>query len=72
MSESGGSHRRPPALSTGFDRWMYQGGCPNFLARLVNWITAAQYATGLIQRHRLATLEVLGRRTGRAPVPISR
>jgi deazaflavin-dependent oxidoreductase (nitroreductase family) len=65
VSEPGG---RPPA-SAGplhrFDRWMYQGGRPNVLARLMNRIAAAQYATGLIQRHRLVTLEVLGRRTGR-------
>jgi deazaflavin-dependent oxidoreductase (nitroreductase family) len=65
VSESGG---RPPA-SAGplhrFDRWMYQGGRPNFLARLMNRIAAVQHSTGLILRHRLVTLEVLGRRTGR-------
>jgi hypothetical protein len=46
-------------------RWMYQGGHPNRLARWLNQISAIQFATGLILPSRAATLEVVGRRTGR-------
>jgi hypothetical protein len=44
---------------------MYQGGHPNRLARVLNRISAIQFATGLILPRRMATLEVVGRRTGR-------
>ncbi|MCK2216875.1 nitroreductase/quinone reductase family protein [Actinomadura sp. ATCC 31491] len=53
----GGLHR--------LDRWMYRGGRPNRLARALNRLWAAVFAAGLLQRERLATLEVRGRRTGR-------
>ncbi len=62
------SSGRPPSSASPlqrFDRWLYQGGRPNFLARLMNQIAAVQHSTGLILRHRLVTLEVSGRRTGR-------
>ncbi len=46
-------------------RWMYRGGRPNRLARLLNRISAIQFATGLILPSRVGTIEVIGRRTGR-------
>src|SRR5262245_44712614 len=48
-----------------FDRWLYRGGRPNRLARLLNRCWAAVQASGLIMPNRLATLVVPGRRTGR-------
>jgi deazaflavin-dependent oxidoreductase (nitroreductase family) len=51
-----------------FDRWMYRGGRPNRVARVLNRISAVQYSAGLLLPDRLVTLEVRGRRTGR---PIS-
>jgi hypothetical protein len=47
-----------------FDRWLYRGGRPNRLARLLNRGWAIAHSAGLWPR-RLATLEVAGRRTGR-------
>jgi hypothetical protein len=47
-----------------FDRWMYRGGHPNRLARLLNRGWAIAHSAGLWPT-RLATLEVAGRRTGR-------
>jgi deazaflavin-dependent oxidoreductase (nitroreductase family) len=46
------------------DRWLYRGGRPNALARLINRAWATAHAAGLWQS-RLATLEVRGRRSGR-------
>ncbi len=46
------------------DRWLYSGGRPNGLARLLNRGWAMLYAAG-IWPARLNTLEVRGRRTGR-------
>ena len=48
-----------------FDRWMYGGGRPNWLARILNRISAIQFATGLLAPSHWVTLEVTGRRTGR-------
>ena len=48
-----------------FDRWLYRGGRPNRLARLMNRMSASVYSTELVLPNRLATLEVPGRRTGR-------
>ena len=45
-------------------RWMYRSGRPNALARLLNRLSAGQYAAGLAPGH-WVTLEVPGRRTGR-------
>ena len=45
-------------------RWLYRGGHPNALARLMNRVAASIHATG-IWPQRLVTLEVTGRRTGR-------
>lgn len=51
--------------STDVDRWLYRGGRPNRLARLLNggwaWLAARGVGPG-----RLVTLQVPGRRTGRA------
>jgi deazaflavin-dependent oxidoreductase (nitroreductase family) len=46
------------------ERWLYPGGRPNGLARLLNRGWAVVHATGLLPR-RFVTLEVPGRRTGR-------
>lgn len=48
-----------------FDRWLYRGGRPNRLARLMNRASTALSSTGLVMPSRLMTLEVRGRRTGR-------
>jgi len=48
-----------------FDRWMYSGGRPNRLARILNRISAVQYATGIAVPQRAVTLEVVGRKSGR-------
>ena len=47
-----------------FARWMYQGGRPNKLARIMNRISALVFARG-VARDYLVTLEVTGRRSGR-------
>lgn len=46
------------------DTWLYRGGRPNWLARLLNRGSAIAYGAGVWPK-RLATLEVPGRRTGR-------
>lgn len=48
-----------------FKRWLYQGGHPNLLARGLNRFWAIVHATGLFPNY-LVTLEVAGRRTGKA------
>jgi hypothetical protein len=48
-----------------FDRWMYRGGRPNRLARLLNRISAIQFSAGVLAPNHWVTLEVPGRRTGR-------
>ena len=48
----------------GLDRWMYEGGRPNRLARLLNGIWTRLASAGLAPE-RLNTLEVRGRRSGR-------
>jgi deazaflavin-dependent oxidoreductase (nitroreductase family) len=45
------------------DKWMYRGGHPNWLARLLNGLWRQVGTAGLAPR-RLLTLEVRGRRTG--------
>ena len=45
-------------------RWLYRGGRPSPLARLVNRATAAVYALGIWPNY-LVALEVVGRRSGR-------
>ncbi len=46
------------------ERWLYPGGRPNGLARLLNRGWAVVHGTGLLPQ-RFVTLEVPGRRTGR-------
>ena len=45
-------------------KWLYRGGRPNRLARLLDRVTAAIYARG-VRPDYLGTLEVSGRRSGR-------
>lgn len=47
-----------------FDRWLYRGGRPNRLARLMNRASATLFSVGLLP-NRAAALRVPGRRTGR-------
>lgn len=49
----------------GLKRWMYRTGRPGMLARVLNRISALQYAAGVLSPSRAVTLEVPGRRTGR-------
>ncbi|MBK8046695.1 MAG: nitroreductase family deazaflavin-dependent oxidoreductase [Anaerolineales bacterium] len=48
-----------------FKRWLYKGGRPNTLARLLNGFWGLVHATGVAPDY-LVTLEVTGHRTGRA------
>jgi hypothetical protein len=48
-----------------FKRWLYRGNRPNSLARLLNRAWAVAHARGIAPDH-LVTLEVVGRRSGRA------
>jgi hypothetical protein len=48
-----------------FTRWLYRGGRPNALARVLNRGTAAVFALGIAPNY-LVTLVVTGRRSGRA------
>ena len=50
-----------------FERWLYRGGRPNALARVLNRATAAVNGWGIAPNY-MITLEVVGRRSGR---PIS-
>lgn len=47
-----------------FQRWNYRGGRPSWTARASNRLSAIAFAAGLGPRH-AATVEVLGRKTGR-------
>ena len=58
-----GEIRDPARRLHGLDRWLYRGGRPNRLARVINRISASQYSAGLSPSH-WVTLEVPGRRTG--------
>jgi hypothetical protein len=49
----------------GFKRWLYRGNRPHLLARALNRGWAALHARGIAPGY-LVTLEVPGRRTGRA------
>ena len=51
------------AIST-LQRWNYRGGRPSWTARASNRLSAIAFAAGIGPRH-AATLEVLGRKTGR-------
>jgi deazaflavin-dependent oxidoreductase (nitroreductase family) len=47
-----------------FHRWLYQGGHPNALTRVINRGWAFVHALGIAPNY-LVTLEVIGRRSGR-------
>jgi F420H(2)-dependent quinone reductase len=51
-------------LLTKAERWLYPGGRPNRMARLLNRGWAVLHGSGLLPK-RYVTLEVPGRRTGR-------
>ncbi|MDD7939622.1 nitroreductase family deazaflavin-dependent oxidoreductase [Actinomycetospora lutea] len=46
-------------------RWWYRGRRPHWTARLLNRLSAAQFAAGVLSPARAVTLEVRGRRSGR-------
>lgn len=48
----------------GFTRWMYHGHRPNWVARILNRISAAIGSSGVASNY-LVTLEVSGRKSGR-------
>jgi hypothetical protein len=45
-------------------RWLYRGGRPNLVARVLNRFTSAVYARGVASNY-LVTLEVPGRQSAR-------
>ena len=47
-----------------FKRWMYRGQHPNWLARILNNFWAVIHSTGIAPNY-LATLEVIGRKSGK-------
>lgn len=47
-----------------FERWLYRGGQPNRLARILNWIAGVLGAWGLFPG-RMVRLETKGRKTGK-------
>jgi deazaflavin-dependent oxidoreductase (nitroreductase family) len=48
-----------------FTRWLYRGQRPNWIARILNRATAAVASSGVAANY-LITLEVTGRKSGRA------
>jgi len=48
-----------------FDRWMYRDGRPHRMAKVLNWIWAKLFGSGIAVPKYVVTLEVRGRRTGR-------
>ena len=52
-------------LSHSARQWMYRGGHPNRLARVLNRVSAAQFGAGFLAPATWITLEVPGRRSGR-------
>jgi hypothetical protein len=44
---------------------MYRGNRPGPLARFMNWLSAVQFAAGVLSPERAVTVEVRGRRSGR-------
>lgn len=48
-----------------YTRWMYRSGRPNWVARPQNRLSSLLFGAGLLPR-RVASLEVRGRRSGRA------
>lgn len=53
------------------DRWLYRGGSPNRLARVMVRFSARVFSRGWVMPDRVAALEVRGRRTGaRISLPV--
>ncbi|WLS44732.1 nitroreductase/quinone reductase family protein [Micromonospora profundi] len=52
-------------VSRSWRTWMYRGGRPGRLARVLNRIAAAQHSSGFLAPSTWVTLEVVGRRSGR-------
>ncbi len=48
-----------------FRRWMYRGERPNWLARMLNRVDVALSSLGIASNYGLATLEVIGRASGK-------
>lgn len=48
-----------------WQRWLYRTGGPGAIAKVLNRISATQFAAGMLSPKRAVTLEVQGRRTGR-------
>jgi deazaflavin-dependent oxidoreductase (nitroreductase family) len=46
------------------NRWLYRGRRPNWIARILNRFWAALHSSGLLPQY-MATLEVIGRKSGR-------
>jgi deazaflavin-dependent oxidoreductase (nitroreductase family) len=51
-------------LNENFTRWMYRGQHPNWLAKIMNSVSAALHATGIAPNY-LVTLDVIGRKSGK-------
>lgn len=47
-----------------FKRWLYRGGHPNRLARIMNWGWALIHSSGIFPNY-LVTLDVVGRQSGK-------
>jgi deazaflavin-dependent oxidoreductase (nitroreductase family) len=47
-----------------FNRWLYRGQRPNWIARVLNGLGAAVASTGATAKVGMVTLEVIGRRSG--------
>lgn len=47
-----------------YSRWMYRSGHPNWVARPQNWMSRVLFGAGISPR-RVASLQVVGRRSGR-------
>ncbi len=47
-----------------FTRWLYRGRRPNWIARMLNRVTATVASSGVASNY-LVTLEVIGRKSGR-------
>lgn len=65
MARGAKGQARHGGLLYRFKRWMYPANRPNFLARLLNRVSALQYSNGILVPRNWVTLEVRGRRTGR-------
>jgi len=46
-------------------RWMYPNNRPNWLARVLNWMSAAQFRSGVFSSRHWVVMEVAGFRSGK-------